>query len=144
MATPAPSLDPWTRARERFLQDLNPKERSLYDSASLENIFYDANAVQRAHIAQSTTYRLSSKIQPFIAAIDQYRHAFDVLTNTYPLGMAPLWGSMRVLIQVSNISYHTYHTKTHPLLAYGNVTIKAENLALSQILVHSILSSCLA
>ena len=32
------------------------------------------------------------KIQPLVAAIDQYGKALDVFANAYPLVMSPLWG----------------------------------------------------
>jgi hypothetical protein len=135
MTSPALSPDPRTRARERFLEDLTLEERNLYESATLENIFYDASVSQKSHCAESTTFHLSSRIRPFVAAIDQYGHALDVLSNTYSLGMAPIWGSMRVLIKVREISNYTSATPVwhmeKPSAEYPTLLLPSDLLAIA-------------
>lgn len=54
--------------------------------------FYDASAAQKLHASNSTTQGVMDKIQPLVAAIDQYGKALDVYANAYPLVMSPLWG----------------------------------------------------
>ena len=95
-----PSPDAWTRAKNRYLEDLTHEEKQLYIQATPETIFYDASAAEKRHEASSTSRRVIHKLQPFIAAIKQYGQALDVYSNAYPLVLSPLWGSIRVLLLV--------------------------------------------
>jgi hypothetical protein len=40
------------------------------------------------------------KLQPFVDAISQHGAALDILSNTYPIAMAPPWGGVRILLYV--------------------------------------------
>ena len=95
--------DAWTRARDRFIEDLSESERSLYHQSSLEMNLYDASAAQIRHQDTSTSRDLMSKLQPLISAIDHYGEALNVYANAYPLALSPLWGSLRVVLMVSQI-----------------------------------------
>ncbi len=95
--TPA---DPWLLARNRYMEDLNEEEKKAFATASMENLFYSASAAQKDHKEKSKSRATSSKLEPFVAAVDQYGRALDVYSNTYSLVMGPLWGSIRVLLQV--------------------------------------------
>ena len=94
------TTDAWVLARERYLEDLNDEERLLFSEASLENLFYSASAAQKLHEASSRSRALSRRIQPLLDSIEQYSKALDVYSNDSPTVMCPLWGSVRVLIQV--------------------------------------------
>lgn len=100
MASHLPSQDAWTRARNRYMEDLTHEEKQLYLQASPEMIFYDASAAEKSHGASSSSRGLMNKLQPFISAIEQYSQALDVYSNAYPLALSPLWGSIRVLLLV--------------------------------------------
>ena len=100
MSSYLPSHDAWTRARNRYTEDLSHEEKQLYLQASPEMIFYDASAAEKSHGASSTSRGLMNKLQPFISAIEQYSQALDVYSNAYPLALSPLWGSIRVLLLV--------------------------------------------
>lgn len=92
--------DAWTRAKSRYVEDLTHAEKQFYMQASPETIFYDASAAEKRHEASSTSRRLMHKLQPFVAAIEQYGQALDVYSNASPLAMSPVWGSIRVLLLV--------------------------------------------
>jgi hypothetical protein len=94
--------DPWSLACNRYMQDLNEEEKKLFANASLENVFCDANAAQKDHEATSKSRSIVRKLGPFISAIDQYGAALDIYSNSYPLAMSPLWGSIRVLLHVKS------------------------------------------
>ena len=104
MANHLPSQDAWSRARNRYIQDLTHEEKQLYMKATPETIFYDASAAQKSHEAGSTSRGLMYKLQPFVAAIEQYAQALDIYANAYPLALSPLWGSIRVLLKVLHSS----------------------------------------
>ncbi len=101
MAGSFTATDPWILARDRYMEDLDEDEKKIFATASLENLFYAASAAQTEHETESRSRAISSKLAPFVAAIDQYGSALDVVSNTYSLVMAPLWGSIRVLLHVS-------------------------------------------
>ena len=94
------SKDAWTRARNRFVEDLTSDERRLYYQATPELILYDASAAEKRHQSSSSSRNILEKLRPFVEAIDQYGGAMDVYANTYPLVMSPLWGSIRVILHV--------------------------------------------
>ena len=100
MATHLPSQDAWSRARNRYIEDLTHEEKQLYMKATPEMIFYDASAAEKSHEASSRCRGLMYKLQPFVAAIEQYGQALDVYSNASPLALSPLWGSIRVLLIV--------------------------------------------
>lgn len=103
MESSIPSQDAWTRAKERYVEDLTDEEKRLYYQATPETLFYDASAAQKKYTSGSTTFHVVEKLQPLRDAIDQYGQALDVYSNAYPLALSPLWGSIRVLLHVSTI-----------------------------------------
>lgn len=101
---PLDTRDAWTRARDRYVEDLSEEEKPIFLDASIENIFYTASVAQKTHQSSSVGRRIGSKLQPVVAAIDQYGKALDVYANTSSLIMCPLWGSIRVLLHVSHFN----------------------------------------
>ncbi|KAM0801847.1 hypothetical protein BDR22DRAFT_804454 [Usnea florida] len=96
--------DAWTRAKNRFVEDLSAEEQRVFFQASPETILYEANAIEKTNQTQSTTRKIVTKLQPFIEAVEQYGHALDVYSNTYPLVMGPLWGTIRVVLHLARES----------------------------------------
>ena len=97
-----PNENAWTRARDRYLEDLTNEEQAMFDNASIEAVLYDASAAEKKHGACSKSRALSKKLEPLVSAIDQYGEAIDVYANTYPLALSPLWGSIRIVLHVSS------------------------------------------
>ncbi|SLM35735.1 P-loop containing nucleoside triphosphate hydrolase [Lasallia pustulata] len=89
MALNVSSADAWTRARDRYIEDLSDGEKQLFLNASLETVFYSASAAKKLH--QSN---VGSQLQTFAAAIEQYGSALDVYANSSSLILCPLWGSL--------------------------------------------------
>ena len=100
MGTVLPHQDAWTRARDRYTEDLSDEEKAMFKEASLERVFYDASAAEKKHAASSKTRDIMSKLDPLVTAIEQYGEAIDVYSNAYPLALSPLWGSVRVILHV--------------------------------------------
>lgn len=92
---------PWEAAKTRFLQGLSEDEIKLFKEAGPENLFYGASALVKDHVSGSRTWRLQERLASFADALDDYGKALDVVVNTSPLILSPLWGSLRVLIHVS-------------------------------------------
>ena len=53
----------------------------MFTEASLENLFYSASAAQRSHQEASRSRYLASKLNIFLAGIEQYAKAMDVLSQ---------------------------------------------------------------
>jgi hypothetical protein len=111
---PAAATDPWSLARDRYMEDLNEEEKRLFANASLENLFYSASAAQKEHEQRSKSRAFSAALEPFVTAIDQYASALDVYSNTYSIAMSPLWGSIRVLLHVES-TFHAFATLSDTL-----------------------------
>ena len=105
MAEHSLTQDAWTRARDRFVEDLTEVEKQIYYKGSLEMIYYDASTAPKRHKEASTSSHLVDKLQPVVFAIDQYAEALDVYVNAYPLALSPLWGSLRVVLHVSSLVF---------------------------------------
>jgi hypothetical protein len=84
------------------MMDLDEEEQKIFATASLENLFHSASLAQRDHEEQSRARAISKKLGPLVSAIGQYGEALDVYSNTFSLAMAPLWGSIRVLLHVGS------------------------------------------
>ncbi|KAA6411592.1 MAG: nacht domain [Lasallia pustulata] len=95
------AVDPWLLARDRYLEDLSDDEKALFENATIENIFYSASAAQKRHEADSKTRLAARKLKPFVAALEQYGKALDIYANASSTIMCPLWGSIRVLLQLA-------------------------------------------
>ena len=100
----APTVNAWTRARERYVEDLTDEEKRLFakgSKATLEATLYDASAAEMSHRASSNGRKFTSRILlPLIDAIDQYSEALDVYANASSTVLCPLWGSVRVVMHV--------------------------------------------
>lgn len=95
------STDPWILARESYLSTLTEEQKELFVYASLENVLGTATAENRSYQENSKSVAWMAKLKPFIDAIENYGKALDVYSNTYSPIMCPLWGSIRVLLQVT-------------------------------------------
>lgn len=97
--------EPWEQARTRFLADLSEDERSLYETASVETIFYQANVGHRQYQQSSKLQAARKRLMPFINALDGWGKGVDVIAgqSAGSFFLAPIWGACRVVIYVSDI-----------------------------------------
>ena len=122
--------NPWLLARSRYMEDLDEEEKKIFATASLENIFYSASAAQKDYEEMSRCRAISRKLEPLVGAIDQYGKALDVYSNTYSLAMAPLWGSIRVLLHVES-SPNQFSILVNILFQQVNADIYRDQIAKS-------------
>lgn len=101
MSSKISSIDAWTLARDRYIEDLTEDEKRIYSTATLENLYYNTSAAEKTHQATSNSRAFVSKLQPFCAAIEQYGEAIDVYANASSLILCPLWGSVRVVLHLA-------------------------------------------
>jgi hypothetical protein len=67
----------------------------------VENLLSDVVSAEKQHKAKSTSRKASTALKPFIAGIEQYASAFDIIANASSMVLCPLWGSFRVVLYVS-------------------------------------------
>jgi hypothetical protein len=87
---PTGITDPWSLARNRYIEDLNKEEKKIFANTSLENLFYSASTAQKQHEEMSKSRAIFARLEPFVTAIDQYTTALDIYSSTYSLAMGPL------------------------------------------------------
>ncbi|KAF8534964.1 hypothetical protein BDD12DRAFT_894585 [Trichophaea hybrida] len=75
-------LEPWQHARSVFLKDLTFEEKNLFDIKDLR--------------------RKVTALGPLFDALCQYSKALGVFASLFPSVMGPLWGSIRVPLQIAN------------------------------------------
>jgi hypothetical protein len=99
---PRRSRDAWDIAKARFLEELDDKEKATYNEATAENIFYAASNIQREDQRESKTRSLLANLQPLVSAVEDYGKAMDTLANISSLYLAPIWGSIRVVLVIAS------------------------------------------
>ena len=96
---------PWQIAKSCFLDGLSTEERNLFNSASLENLFYQSSGTFERYKIDSKLWRAQIKLQPLLDAFEEYGKALDVFANMSSLVMVPIWGCVRVMLQVSTVPH---------------------------------------
>lgn len=99
---PRESLDAWKIAKARFLDGLNDRERTIFNQATIENLFYSASNDERKDRDESRARLVLGKIQPLVSAVEDYGKAMDTYANIASVYIAPIWGSIRVLLAIAN------------------------------------------
>lgn len=99
---PRCSRNAWDIAKARFLEGLEDKEKATYNEATAENIFYTASNIQREDQRGSKTRSLLENMQPLVSAIEDYGKAVDTIANISSLYLAPIWGSIRVVLVIAS------------------------------------------
>jgi hypothetical protein len=113
-ASPEVVLDPWLLAKDRYLADLDDDERVLFHKATIENIYYKTSNETRDERSRKASSAIR-KLQPLVAALRDYGEALDVCTNISPLPLAPIWGSIRILLVLAE-KYDKYYNRIADVL----------------------------
>ena len=120
-ATPAnPSLDPWLLAKERYLDGLEPDEKTLFREATLENLYYSTSNLERDD-RKSKSRAIIQKLRPLVEKIEDYGKALDAYANIAPTYLAPIWGSIRVLMVIARAYGKFYNRIVETLGRIGDV-----------------------
>jgi hypothetical protein len=111
MAAPTnASQDPWELAKARFLEDLGPHEKELFNNATLENIYCSTSNTNREDAEKSKTRGVVRKLGPLVSAIESYGGAGDAFAQISPQYLSPIWGSIRIVL-VAASSYTKFYEK---------------------------------
>ncbi|KAE8442960.1 hypothetical protein EG329_002498 [Mollisiaceae sp. DMI_Dod_QoI] len=112
---------PWELAKARFLEDLDPAERQLYDNATLENIYYATSNANRNDAESSKARAIIQKLQPLVSAIQSYGAAMDTFAQIAPLYLSPIWGCIRVLLVAAEAQSKFYAKIVDVLARVGDI-----------------------
>ena len=99
-----PELDPWDRAKRRFLEGASAEQLSLFESATLESIYYDACNAEKRHSKNSFLRKTQSKLNPLVNALEGFSPALTTYANASPDFLCPLWGRIRLILILSRAS----------------------------------------
>ncbi|THV47884.1 hypothetical protein BGAL_0282g00030 [Botrytis galanthina] len=90
VAASANTHDPWLIARNRFIDQLDPAERALFNEATPENLYYKSSNIQKADQKNSKTRAILKSLEPLTKSIQDYGAAMDTFSNIAPLYLAPI------------------------------------------------------
>ena len=97
-------MDPWQRAVEDYREGLTAEEKLAFACSTPEDILRDVAEQDAAQRESSKTRAFAQKLQPLLSSIEQYGKALDVISNSSPTILSPLWGSLRILLRVSYLA----------------------------------------
>ncbi|KAL2075283.1 hypothetical protein VTL71DRAFT_226 [Oculimacula yallundae] len=101
---------------ESFFTTLSPKEKELFVATTVvENLLADVQNAESQHKAKSASRKASVALKPFIAGIEQYCAAFDVIANASSTILSPLWGSFRIVLHLAK-EYTEYFDKISDMM----------------------------
>jgi hypothetical protein len=113
--------DAWKTAKNRFLADLDPKEQDLFRNATLENIYYSTSNINRDDADKSKTRLVARKVGPLVSTVESYGKALDTFTSIAPLSLAPIWGSIRVILVIAKAHGRFYDKILDALGRIGDI-----------------------
>lgn len=99
---PRASQEAWDIAKARFLGGLEDNERTTFQEATVENMFYTSSNTEREDRKASKTRSVLTTMQPFVSAVEDYGKAMDTYSNIASLYIAPIWGSVRVVLAIAS------------------------------------------
>ncbi|KAG4428800.1 hypothetical protein IFR05_015719 [Cadophora sp. M221] len=101
---------------ESFFATLSPQEKELFVATTVvENLLADVQTAESQHKAKSASRKASVALKPFIAGIEQYCSAFDVIANASSTILSPLWGSFRIVLHLAK-EYTEYFDKISDMM----------------------------
>lgn len=104
------AFDPWKIAKARFLEGLDDEEKAIFNEATLENIFYRASNAERDDREASKAWSVVRRMNPLISAVEDYGKALDAYANIASLYLAPICGSIRVVLVIAS-SHSKYYSR---------------------------------
>jgi hypothetical protein len=94
----------WTAACEQYIADLDEKEKKLFQNATPKNLLLEVVTERSSHEEGSRSRAVLRRLKPLLSAIEDYGPALDVYSNAYPLALASIWGSLRVVLLLAQKS----------------------------------------
>jgi len=90
-------------------------------NATASNLYNDTASTERDDRLSSKTRRAISAIQPLVDKIEEYGKAMDAFANIAPNFLAPIWGSLRVVMVLAKGFAKFYERMTETLGRIGDI-----------------------
>jgi hypothetical protein len=113
--------DPWKIARLRYFETLEPSEQIIFKEATIENLYYATSVLERSDGQSSKIRILAHHLQPLVDKVENYGKAMDAYANIAPTLLAPIWGSIRVLLVVAASYGKFYDRMIETLGRFGDI-----------------------
>jgi hypothetical protein len=86
-------------AINNFFKDLSPDDQALFKATTISTqLLEDVQNADKRHQEHSVTRRVATVIKPFVAGVEHYGTAWDVISNSNSL-ICPIWGSARIILK---------------------------------------------
>ncbi|KAL9010697.1 MAG: hypothetical protein Q9173_004396 [Seirophora scorigena] len=87
---------------QAFFETLSPNEKELYKATTFaEQLLDEVKRADQIYKDKSISRRVSQALKPFLAGIDQYGKALDVISNAISMVLCPIWGSIRIVLHLA-------------------------------------------
>ncbi|KAL8632574.1 hypothetical protein Q9189_001726 [Teloschistes chrysophthalmus] len=84
---------------QAFFENLSPTEKELFKATTIaEQLLEEVKVAEKVHKDKSISRKVSQALKPFLAGINQYGAALDVISNCSNGILCPIWGSMRIVL----------------------------------------------
>ncbi|KAI4128883.1 MAG: hypothetical protein LQ338_002513 [Usnochroma carphineum] len=101
---------------QAFFETLSPDEKELFKASTVaEQLLEEVKTAEKVHKDKSISRRVSQALKPFVAGINQYGKALDVISNASSTVLCPVWGSIRVVLHLAS-EYGEYFEKISSML----------------------------
>ncbi|KAL8965830.1 MAG: hypothetical protein Q9197_006303, partial [Variospora fuerteventurae] len=101
---------------QAFFETLSSNEKELYKATTLAGQLLDeVKRADQIHKDKSVSRRAAQALKPFLAGIDQYGKALDVISNASSTVLCPIWGSIRVILHLAS-EFGEYFEKISSML----------------------------
>ncbi|KAL8949575.1 MAG: hypothetical protein Q9222_004323 [Ikaeria aurantiellina] len=101
---------------QAFFETLSPNEKELFKATTIaEQLLEEVKQAEKVHKDKSVSRKISQALKPFLAGIDQYGRALDVISNASSMVVCPIWGSIRVVLHLAT-EFGEYFEKISDML----------------------------
>jgi len=106
----------WTDAISMISsKDLSAEEVAYLSRARREDVLEDIKKFETQHASSSIIRGVSKQISPLLDCIWSYAAAIDVIANTQPMPLSPVWAIVRMVLQAAR-AFEEYFTKLVAML----------------------------
>ncbi|KAL8752999.1 MAG: hypothetical protein Q9184_005556, partial [Pyrenodesmia sp. 2 TL-2023] len=86
---------------QAFFETLSPNEKELFKATTnAEQLLEEVKNADKVHKDKSVSRRIAQALKPFLAGIDQYGKALDVISKASSMVLCPIWGSIRIVLHL--------------------------------------------
>lgn len=110
----------WRSAQESFVMSTDIGDREKFYKASPQDTYDEIIAIERNYQRRASR-KTKDVLQPLIEAIEEYGRALDTFANIAPMILAPIWGSILVILVVTSKYNRYYETIIDMLGRIGDV-----------------------